>query len=729
MQNQHTLILENNRCRAELSDGRLTGLFDRTDGTNLADARGKTGTACFTLSTDDIRTMPHAMATPYEDRTAHFSAVEAEGDNKIRCTDEENRVTVTYTLESDGISLDAESQNPNMSEFGLNLDLNFLGKKGNDYHKQLLPSSPYTSADGRYTYVILTRPNGKFVTAVAQTPCDGWKFTYSPFACGHFIFNLQFLASFDRVYHGSDRKTLRVRLQFADSLEEAFAKIQQTLGVPLCRNILSGGFDGYAMVQTIGKADSLRVEAPDGSVQTLPLTARIPLSEFGFYTVTPICDGKPGLNTTVWSGGSSRMALFDLSCDGIRKPYHGDRNLCEGGCFLWAMLFNEEMRGTRRYDHVIQEELRGILGKDGIRIPRRTIVPVPENGFAAYHICESTRVQEQFFGVSILLEAYRVYKDEELLETAISALNELVENYMQNGMVFNGHDYTTVCCPMIPLVDMTLFLKSRHDTRAEIFERAARQMANFLLERGMNFPTEGEISELTDPEYEDGAISCTALALLYYCMHMEHVPAYEKFAKEVLDLHRAWMIYTPDARMQGSSFRWWETIWEGDGEGPAICAGHAWTIWTAEAMFDYGVLTHNDRVLLESWNSWITNFSKTQPDGSMYSCYEADFIRGGGYPWVKSTLLQLEGEDTSTRYEIAHDYPHHIDSSLSRYAWARAAETWLQTAALLWIDGQIVPIHAHLENGVWTTDKDVRQIYIGDLPEPVKLSNPSLKRI
>lgn len=129
MKNQHTLILENNRCRAELSDGRLTGLFDRTDGTNLADARGKTGTACFTLSTDDIRTMPHAMATPYEDRTANFSAVEAEGEDKIRCTDEENSVTVTYTLESDGITLDAESRNPNMSEFGLNLDLNFLGKK------------------------------------------------------------------------------------------------------------------------------------------------------------------------------------------------------------------------------------------------------------------------------------------------------------------------------------------------------------------------------------------------------------------------------------------------------------------------------------------------------------------------------------------------------------------------------------------------------------------------
>ncbi len=729
IKNNGTGVLENERCRVELIDGRMVGLFDRTEGANLSDARGHAGTACFTLCADDIRTLPHPEATPYADRTAHFSAFEPTDAHGLRCTDEENSITVTYTLEPDGVTLDAECHDPRVSEFGLNLDLNFLGKKGNDYHRQLLPSSPYTSADGRCTYFILTRPNGRFLTAAAETPCDGWKFTYSPFSCGHFILNLQFLASFDRVYHGSGRKALRLRLQFADSLDEAFAHVQRLFGMPLCRNVLSGGFDGYAAVQTVGEADALRVEAPDGSVRLLPPNARIPLPQFGLYTVTPMRGGKPGLNTTVWSGGPSRMALFDRSCDGIRPPYHPDPNLCEGGCFLWAMLCNEALRGTRRYDAVVRAELDGILGKNGVRIPRRTIVPVPENGFAAYHICQSTRVQEQFFGVSILLEAFRVYGEPELLETAVRALDELVAHYMRDGMVFNGEDYTTVCCPMIPLVDMACFLRNRGDARAQIFDDAARQMAEFLLRRGLHFPTEGEVSAQTDPEFEDGAISCTALALLYYCLHLRRVPEYVQFAKEVLDLHRAWMIYTPDARMQGSSFRWWETIWEGDGQGPAICAGHAWTIWTAEALFDYGILAHDDRAMLDSWNGWITNWAKTQPDGTMYSCYEADFIRGGGYMGTKAGLAQLAGEDLSIRYQTAHGYPQHIDSSLSRYAWARAADTWLQTAALLWIDGQILPIHAHLENGVWVTDGDIHQIYIGALPEPIRLRDPSLKRL
>lgn len=79
-------------------------------------------------------------------------------------------------------------------------------------------------------------------------------------------------------------------------------------------------------------------------------------------------------------------------------------------------------------------------------------------------------------------------------------------------------------------------------------------------------------------EYEDGSISCTALSLLYFCMHLEIKEEYLNLAKEILELHNAWRIYTPDARMNGSSFRWWETIWEGDGQGPAISAGHAWTI-------------------------------------------------------------------------------------------------------------------------------------------------------
>ena len=66
--------------------------------------------------------------------------------------------------------------------------------------------------------------------------------------------------------------------------------------------------------------------------------------------------------------------LFDRSCDGIRRPYHPDDNLCEGGCFLWAMLVNMRLRGHRKYGGVAREQLDIITGK-GEPGHRRTILP------------------------------------------------------------------------------------------------------------------------------------------------------------------------------------------------------------------------------------------------------------------------------------------------------------------------------------------------------------------
>ena len=139
------------------------------------------------------------------------------------------------------------------------------------------------------------------------------------------------------------------------------------------------------------------------------------------------------------------------------------------------------------------------------------------------------------------------------------------------------------------------------------------------------------------------------------------------------------------------------------------------------------MLRKDDQALLDSWNGFLTNFSKTQIDGRMYSCYEVDYIRGGGNMEIKSTLRQLEGEDLSIRYTLAHSYPEHVDSSLSRYAWVRGAETWLRTGALLKVRGEIVAIHLRRSGDGWEAAPGVEQVYIsselGDVPvkAPAKL--------
>lgn len=685
------MIIKSNNYSAEVKDGYITGFFAEKDGTNLADSKGKLGSACYTLKSDDLKNTPHEDFEPYSDRCAVYTEVEPCGDSAVRCKDKNSGISTVYSIDSNGLYIISEASNPEISEFGINLDMNFIGKKGTDYKNQLLPTSPYTSEDGKYMYYILTRPNGSFVVVTAETECDGWRLKYSPYSFGHFILRLQFLASFDKIYKGSGSKKIALRISCADTLDEAFEVIHREFNVPLIRNILCGGFNGYAYVKVCGKFDYLEIKSPNGKITTQKNDGKISLSEYGFYTVTPVYNNKSGMNSIVWNGASF-SELFDKSCDGIKKPYHPDDNLCEGGCFLWEMLLNMRLKNHMKYDKTAKEELAVIMAKSGAPIRRRTILPYPDSGYAAYHICESNRVQEQFFGVSILLDAFRLYRDREMLEYAVSALDELVNNFMKGGMVTNGTDYTTVCCPMIPLADMANFLKDENDKRYIKFKNAADEMAAFLYKRGYNFPTEGTISELTDDEREDGSISCTALALLYYCVHIEYKKKYAEFARDILKLHRAWTIYTPDARMQGSSFRWWETIWEGDGEGPAICAGHAWTVWKSEALFYCGILFNDDKALLDSLNGFITNFSKTSADGSMYSCYEADYIRGGGSIDVKSKLKQLSGENLDTKYVIAHNYPNHKDNSLSRYAWVRACATWMKYKTVLNINGEELPV-------------------------------------
>lgn len=704
--------IENESYKIEVEDGIIKKLFANGETFNFADERGKCGAVCFTLKSDDIKTMPHEEFESYHERICEYDFEQKTAENEILCRDSKNLIKTQYILEKDALVISAQTENEDISEFAVNLDLNFLGKKGNDYKDQLLPTTPYTSEDGKYMYFIMTRPNGKAAAVIARTECDGWKIKYSPFSFGHYIFSLGFMASFDRAYNGSGRKNIKVSFHSADSISEAFEIVQKQIGVPMALNVLSGGFDGCGEVEILGKADFIEIKSPDGKIKRQKIGEKTELNEFGFYSATPVYGGKRGLNSVLW-GAQSFSELFDKSCDSIKKPYHVDDNLCEGGCFLWEMLLNMQYKNHRKYDKTVKEELDIIMAKSENPIPRRTIFPKAQNGFAPYHVYKSSRVQEQFFGVSILLEAYKLYKDKEILEYAISALNELCDNYIKDGMVDIGTDYTTVCCPMITLVDMALFLKSLNDKRYEVFEKTAGQMAEFLLKRGYDFPTEGIVSEICDTEREDGSISCTALALLYYCMHIKNEERYLEFAKDVLTLHRAWTIYTPDARMFYSSFRWWETIWEGDGQGPAICAGHSWTIWKAEALFYMGILTHDDMALINSWNGFITNFSKTGKDGSMYSCYEPDYIRGGGSDQTKKKLRQLAGEDIAVKYKTAHSYPEHKDNSLSRYAWVRAYETWFKTAAVLDICGKTVLINIKKSENGWQVQENISQIYIG----------------
>ena len=677
-----SMDLTNDYLTVQITDGVVKKLYRKGCAANLVDERGGFGRVCYTYHSDDITAIPYEELTAYKDRLCEY-------DKADDCVfaDSKNSIRTSYSLAGNSLVIQSETDNNDISEFGLQLDFNFLSKKGTYFFDQYLPSTLFSSDDKEYTYCILMSPRGECIVVVAQTPCDGWKLDYSPFCFGHFIMGMKFLASFDRQFSPSNRKKISVLIQCTDTLDEAFDNVCDVYGMPMLTNVLSGGFCGRGIVSLRGDADSFLITSPSGKRETIPAASVIHMKEYGIHTVIPVKNGKNGLGTTLYNGIDIKKVYTDC-CDAIdRARIYRHEWGCEGVAYLWAMLSYMNLYGCDRYRHVADQILPIMMGKT---TPNESfsVVPYATETHAPYHIYHSDRIQAQFFAISVLLEAYRCYRDDEYLEFAANTLDEALDHNFDKGKIiahgiYHDADYTTGCAPVIAIVDMAEAMKEKNDPRYVRYQEAAIQVAEHLYARGYDFPTEGDpVPDFLDREYEDGSISCTALSLLYVYIHLHPEARYLTFAGELLKMHNAWTIHTPDARQYQSSFRFWETLWEGDGLGPAICAGHAWTIWRAEALYYYGVACKDRKALLDSYNGFITNFAKVQEDGRTFSCFETDFIKGGGCDSDRAENFRQD--DMTPRFRLGHSYPEHVDRSLALYVWIRAASTWLRTDIDIW---------------------------------------------
>jgi hypothetical protein len=662
----------------------------------------------YTLQEDDITHRKKAAFTPYLDREADFPDGIRPLKTGLQCWNKKLDTFLQYGFQDDCIRLEIFSSNPQFSEFGLNLPFQFLGEKGTSYLHQFLPSTPYVSSGGQYRYWFLSKPNGHPLLVTYLTEADGWKLDYSPYAWGHFIENLKVLDSFDRAFGKQTKKRHRisVTIRFPDSFADALEQAAGEYGCPAAYPAMFGGKTGTKLaVRIIGSCDSICIKKPnrkksdfyklDRMVQS-QTWIQIPLNGYGIQTVTPCFQGKEGLDCRVFVYDDI-MKMFRRNCLSIRRPYHTDNNLCEGGVWAEALCRNMRLMGKSEFmNRQVQEQLNRVLPEPGgQKIVRCSILPNPAEGYPAYHIYRSMRVQEQFFGISFLIQAYRLYGTKHYLDYAISSMMSLLRYHIkENGEIIrqkhfyekDGKDYTTVTAPVIAIVDLARILKAEGDSRFRIFENAAVQTADYLVKRGIHFPTEGMQNSKTEDEMEDGSISCTALSILYVCYYISRKKGYLEFAEKILNLHDAWTIHTPDARLNRSTLRWWETIWEGDANGPAICGGHAWTLWRAEADYYYALLTCDTGRLMDSYNAFLTNLSKIKRNGESYACYQPDEIPGGG---------EASGSAEIT-FRPTGGFPKTTDQSLSKYLWLRMEDTWMKTAAILHREKNEFPVNGNL---------------------------------
>ena len=625
----------------------------------------------FTYKTDDITKGAKPQGTPYISRKGIF---DRDGTN----AETESRITVSEKF--GGYLVDLKTTSDKLSEFGLNLPVKFMGKKNcGGWKKQYLFNSPYNTADNKRIFCYLTNPEGNNLLILSLGKADGWKMDYSLFSGGQFFDNLKFLASFDRAYkRGGDKRfkasgNKRLKLLFlpVKSYAEALPRVSEILKIPVAYYKQSYVKLGETLkIYVCGEFDYVRVG--NEKYENLGGYAIVKPRKTGLLTITPCKGGKKGIDCVIYAYKSINdlfyKSMYSVSKENLAT---GDGNLCEWKCHVSAILrYMQRFGKSRTLINKIRGDLDLITERDESKAKdRQTIFYKARNGYPAYNVFNSTRVQEQFFGVGILLDAYKVFGKKKHLDYATRAMDSVLGNHQSESGAIETfmewskrtEDYTTVCCLIIPVIELAEFLKDKDPKKSEKYYLAAEKMAKHVYERGISFPTETLEQDESEPFIEEGSMSCSALTLLYYCLKVERKEEYISRAKEILDIHDNWVIKACKSPMFHSTLRWWETKWEGDKDGNALCCGHAWTIWRAEADYRYYELTGDREYLEKARNGFMSNLSKIDRKGRSYACYQPDYITGGGFT----------DDSSEVDFRIVNGFPKQTDSGLSRYVWGR----------------------------------------------------------
>lgn len=710
----------------EINNGKLTRIYDKRYDTkvDITDGTGRFGYLAYTRKSEDINAQLHPGSMPFTEQHMGY-------DDRFVNAEFGTKLTVENTDQA--LILDLFCNGQDVDAAGLYLPFNFISRKNGYWQQQFTISSPYHTADYKRHLFYLDRPDGNAVVCVVENEIECFMVNYSPYQGGHFIRGITFWSQLDQAYGRPEREEKRVRVHIiaVANYKEA---IQQACRIWNCSALYYDVSSCYAgqtfRFEQIGSVDEIRITAPSGANETVYDGCFKP-SEYGFYQAVPYTNGVAGMDCTVFCMDSltqmhcrateiihqDHSVIIGKTPDGqpVHEPTHltyrgyKDFNLCEHCMWAWSALkYLQYGNGDSRIDRDVRNFLNILDPAMQVNLPRCTYDP--EAGYNTRG--GDYRIQEAFNGVNILIDAYRMYKEPRFLELAKSALRSKLElDQLEDGGVYRycgkGEDryrfeYTTVTCMVLPVADLAVLLSELLDPDADFFANAAIRMADRMISRGLDFPTEGGDDPEVDPEMEEGSMSCTALTALYVYAKICKKQEYLDFAAKILKLHDGYSVYTPHPVTFRSSLRWWETIWEGDSDGPAICFGHAWTIWRAEAEYWYGMLARDDVRLVDSYNGFMSNFAKTDREGNMYAIYQ--------YEQLSCPAMEDRGHMTDRT--CREGFPHRTDQTLSRYAWARAGATWFETVA-------ITPEHllmAKNEDGVIVPDHPwFKTLYIGDV--------------
>ena len=274
---------------------------------------------CYTLDTDDITKGEKPNFTPYNDRIGEF-------DDELK--NERTRAALDVKAYADGLEFSLASAANDLSEFGIDLPFNFMGKKGGGgWRRQFMLNSPYISPNRDILYFYLARPNGNNIVIAAKN-ASGFKIDYSPYCYAHFLTGIKIFANLDKAYNMPHKENaVTFAILPVNGFDDCLNKLSRYYGLPFVACDINGGEVGSKInVKIYGKCDNIK-------------SGEYVISREGDNKITPMINGKSGATATVYGYRSLKDLYFkSMSAVDMKDIEVTDKNLCEHQCWATAML-------------------------------------------------------------------------------------------------------------------------------------------------------------------------------------------------------------------------------------------------------------------------------------------------------------------------------------------------------------------------------------------------------
>lgn len=651
----------------------------------------------------------------------------------IRCTDTEAEVEscegaikIRYHFEETQVVCSLKMVPGCGPRAGLQMDWNFFDMpKSSSWQQQCMPHILYTDEEYEYAYLVFATADHRYA-AITMQGFSAWRIKYS--YPGHRMIGFQILTQADDVVTTGKKaltvsENVNIHMFFGDTETECLERIADILHLGIAIPKISGGTTGATIpFDIVGRYESVGIVASNGIEQNVQEN-KIALVQEGIYQIIVtteykkrhvsyvLChknwealfdqvnafykdnfqDESGAFYRAIWSDTCSPKNGFTLegTAFGDTTALYSCRSGEFGGFAGWAMMKNcilfgekpELMTALNRYVY------NWVLNQGHESNPYNSTICKCEQEYLGrkygpYHLYHEVNYpQHEAFFLEQLVDFYQITKKHEVLDDALQLARHFVTEHMEpNGMVVCQNtpkgekvDYCTVHAPICGLIKLAEIIRETNEQESQWLLKSAEKLADYVCARGLSFPTEGEACT------EDGSMSCSAITLLWAYRHISPKKEYMQTAKMILDYHEALVLRGTDCRQTNSSVRFWETQYESRDWGPSINAGHAWTIWAAEAKALMAEILGDVTLLQEAYEGFITNMCKVQPNGAMPSCFTPDMIPGlphkpcvWGGTYVPPEVTELR---PTTTY-LAMDFVSKTYACSGNYFLIKAAEIW-----------------------------------------------------